>query len=132
MKYVSLLLAVLLCACVGKKGDQGIQGLPGSNGIDGTNGVDGAQGPQGLPGPQGIPGPTGQDGTQITVVQFCPNDTPSYPSTFPEVGVCIDNQLYAVYSTHGGFLALLTPGIYNSNAVGSNCDFTVLPNCQIQ
>jgi len=86
------------------------------------------QGPQGI---QGDAGPRGADGTQITIVQFCPGVTPTYPTTFPEVGLCIDNQLYAVYSANNGFLVLVTPGRYSSNAIGSSCSFTVLPNCVV-
>jgi hypothetical protein len=82
------------------------------------------------PGPQGAQGQAGANGTTISSVQFCPG-VPSYPSTFPEVGFCIDNNLYAVYSYNNGFLTLIPPGYYNSNAVGSNCNFTVLPNCQV-
>lgn len=66
-----------------------------------------------------------------TMVQFCPG-TAVYPSSFPEVGICLNNQIYAVYSVNSGFLTLIPPGNYSSNAVGSSCNFTVLPNCQIQ
>lgn len=96
----------------------------------------GPQGPQGNPGtpgeigPTGPQGPRGADGTPVSTIQFCPG-TPSYPSRFPEVGVCIDGNLYAVYSTNGGFLALLTPGRYSSNAVGSRCSFTVFSGCSV-
>lgn len=67
----------------------------------------------------------------ITPVQFCPNVTPTYPTTFPEVAFCIQGNLYAVYSANDGFLTLIPPGVYSSNAVGSSCTFTVLNNCQI-
>lgn len=83
-------------------------------------------------GPQGIPGQPGAPGTTIEPVQFCPGVTTAYPTTFPEVGFCIDGNLYAVYSTNDGFLTLVPPGLYQSNAVGSACTFTVLPNCVIQ
>lgn len=94
-------------------------------------GKDGAQGPQGITGNDGIPGvtgpqgPAGADGTQISVVQFCPNDVPTYPTTFPEVGLLINGSIYAVYSTPGAFLTLIPPGLYTSAAVGSSCNFTV-------
>lgn len=91
----------------------------------------GPQGPQGATGATGLQGPPGANGTQITVIQFCPG-TPSYPSTFPEVGLCINEQIYAVYSANDGFLTLVTPGYYASNAIGSACNFTVLPNCVVQ
>jgi hypothetical protein len=64
------------------------------------------------------------NGTIIQPVQFCPG-TPNYPAVFPEVGFKINNQIYAVYSLNNGFLTLLTPGYYSSNAVGSACNFTV-------
>jgi hypothetical protein len=76
-------------------------------------------------------GQNGQPGTQVTMIRFCPNVTPSYPSTFPEYGFCIDNNMYGVYSTNGGFLSLLPPGLYISNAVGSSCNFTIAANCQV-
>src|ERR1700677_3652665 len=58
----------------------------------------------------------------IEPVQFCPG-TPSYPSTFPEVGWCLNGELYAVYSSNDGFLTLIPPGNYQSNAIGSSCNF---------
>lgn len=67
---------------------------------------------------------------QITIVQLCPG-TPTYPSTFPEDAECIDNALYAVYSANDGFLTELTPGLYQSNAIGSSCTFTVAANCVV-
>ena len=92
--------------------------LNGTNGVDGQNGHDGANGQDGSP------------GTLVRSVKFC-TDEPSYPTTFPEVGFCIDNQLYAVYSANGGFLTRLEPGTWASNAVGSSCIFTVGANCQV-
>jgi hypothetical protein len=94
------------------------------------------QGPQGIPGPQGSPGnigpqgPKGQDGTQITVIQFC-TGAPQYPTNFPETGLCINDKIYAVYSANDGFLTEITPGRYVSNAVGSSCSFQVLDHCVI-
>lgn len=82
-------------------------------------------------GKDGAQGPTGSDGTVITPVQFCQGVTPTYPSTFPESGLCINGSIYAVYSQYNGFLALIPPGTYTSQAVGSACNFTVLPNCQV-
>lgn len=75
-------------------------------------------------------GSNGTPGTLITPIQFCPG-TISYPSTFPEVGFCINQTLYAVYSANDGFLTALPEGAYNSNAIGSTCSFTVTPNCGI-
>jgi hypothetical protein len=85
----------------------------------------------GTPGLPGVNGTNGTNATPVTTVQFCPGST-NYPSTFLEYGICLNNEIYGVYSVNGGFLALLPPGAYNSNAVGSTCNFTILPNCGIQ
>jgi hypothetical protein len=69
-------------------------------------------------------------GTVITPVQFCPGTT-SYPGEFNEVGFCINNNLYAVYSANNGFLTYIPNGYYNSNAIGSSCNFYVNSNCVI-
>lgn len=100
---------------------------------NGSNGVIGPVGPKGDPG-QSIEGPAGspgQPGTQITTIQFCQGITPTYPSTFPEIGICIANQLYAVYSANGGFMVFLTPGTYSSNGINASCTFTVGDNCEV-
>lgn len=140
------------------RGKQGLQGSPakplpvlvrpatasecpygGSNVTIGTavtsicNGATGSTGSTGSPG-ESIVGPAGSNGipgTVISIVQFCPGVVASYPTTFPEVGLCIDSKLYAVYSANEGFLAYIPPGLYESNAVGSACTFTVLENCVI-
>jgi len=70
------------------------------------------------------------NGTQLQIVQFCPGTT-NYPNEFNEIGICVDNNLYANYSLNNGFLTLVPPGYYNSNAVGSNCNFTVTSSCGI-
>ena len=133
MKYLVILLMVVACRGPrGDHGDLGSTGAQGPTGSNGSNGVNGSQGPQGIQGPAGIDGLNGADGTQITVVQFCKDVTPSYPSTFPESGLCINGNLYGVYSANDGFLAYLPPGAYYSNAVGSNCNFTILLNCVVQ
>lgn len=108
--------------------------LNGATGKDGTNGKDGSNGVDGTNGSNGADGKDGNDGTPGTVIapiKFCPGE-PSYPSTFIEYGFCIQNNLYAVYSTNGGFMALIPPGRYTSNAVNSRCDFTVKVNCEIE
>jgi hypothetical protein len=125
MKRLLLLLMISISAC---KGNQGSVGPQGPVGIPGETGPQGAIGPAGT---NGINGANGSNGTVITVVQFCPGVDPSYPSTFPEVGLCINNNIYAVYSANDGFLTLITPGLYESNAVGSSCTFTVGDNCEI-
>jgi hypothetical protein len=73
------------------------------------------------------------DGTHSTIdelnfVQFCPGQT-TYPNEFNEIGICYLGNLYAVYSIPGAFLTLITPGLYESNAIGSSCTFIVQPNC---
>jgi hypothetical protein len=93
-------------------------GRPGFNGADGRDGVDGQDGAPGAP------------GTLSTIVNLCDGET-TYPSKFVEVAVCFNNELYAVYSTNGGFFTKIPPGAYSSNAVGSKCDFTVLPGCEV-
>lgn len=143
MKYVIVCLVLGLVGCKGKSGDSivgqrgqvgaiGVVGPQGPAGNDGTNGVDGQNGTNGSNGLDGAVGPKGEDGTVITPIQFCPNVVPTYPSTFPESGLCINGNIFAVYSANDGFLALIPPGVYSSNAIGSSCTFTVLANCQIQ
>lgn len=91
----------------------------------------GLQGNVGAIGPTGTQGVPGQDITPVSLIQLCPG-TPVYPTTFIEYGICVGNSLYGVYSANGGFLAYLPPGNYTSNGIGSNCDFSILPNCVIQ
>src|SRR5579863_1830818 len=62
-----------------------LNGAPGQNGTDGTDGTNGTN---------------GTNGTIVTAIQFCPGVTPTYPSTFPEVGFCISENLWAVYSAN--------------------------------
>lgn len=108
MKYLILLLIITGCA---KSDFKSTPGLAGKDGTNGSNGIDGAK---------------------ITTIQFCKNSIPSYPAVFPEVGFCIDHQVYAVYSANDGFLVLVPPGAYYSNGINSSCTFTVLPDCVIQ
>lgn len=90
------------------------------------------EGPQGVAGADGADGADGQDITVVYAVQFCPSSfVPSYPSSFPEVGVCIGNNLYGVYSANNGFMVLLPPGTYSSNGINASCTFTILPNCEV-
>lgn len=103
-----------------------------ANGSNGTNGNDGTNGSDGTDGTNGTNGSNGIDATPITVVQLCaPSFVPSYPSVFPEVALCIDNNLYGVYSANGGFFSELTPGTYSSDGINSSCTLTVGPNCQV-
>jgi hypothetical protein len=84
----------------------------------------------GAPGADGSNGTNGVNGTLISPIQFCIGTT-TYPTTFLEVGFCINNTLYAVYSENSGFLTEVPPGTYASNAVGSSCTFVVGANCTI-
>jgi hypothetical protein len=82
----------------------------------------------------GAPGAVGPQGTEAVspyVVQFCPGVTAQYPSVFPESGICLSGQIWAVYSTNDGYGTLIPPGVYESTAVGSSCTFTVGPNCEV-
>jgi hypothetical protein len=98
------------------------------NGANGLNGEQGIQGVQGIPGIQGAQGAPGADGTVVTPVKFCANDN----STYPEYGLLIDDELYAVYwgRTPGSpnapqaFLTKLVAGNYQSTG-GNNCLFQV-------
>lgn len=125
---LSILFIVVLPGCApvyGSKGDPGAQGLPGLNGPQGPIGTPGDVGPIGPQGPAGSPG------TVVNVIQLCPNSVPKYPTVFPEQAICIENNLYAVYSVPGAFLTVLPPGEYLSSAIGSECDFTVESGCVI-
>jgi len=90
-------------------------------------------GPSGAPGQSivGPPGPASSPMPQVTVVELCHTCVPSYPGTFAEYGLCIDNVLYGVYSEQGGFLAELPPGNYSSNGINCSCNLTVGTNCQV-
>lgn len=108
---LTLLVAGVVVALSGCRGDRGEDGMSiqGEQGISGTNGINGIN---------------GVDAAPTTFVKLC-NETPSYPSTFVEYGICLQGKLYGVYSTNGGFLTYLPNGRYRSKAVGSCCDFTV-------
>lgn len=93
------------------------------------NGKDGSPG-QSIVGPRGDKGDPGVNLSPITIVQFCPGQT-IYPSVFQEVGFCIAGSIYGTYSANDGFTALLPPGSYYSNAIGSSCDFNIGANCAI-
>lgn len=114
MKLILIMLFCLSCCLgCGKQGSRGQQGAVGPQGNIGTE------------------GPTGANGSTIMSVQLCGSCQAVYPSDFPETAFCIDGNLYGVYSTNGGFLALLPPGQYSSDGVGCSCVFSILENCQI-
>lgn len=71
-----------------------------------------------------VNGVNGTSGTIVSPLQFCPGVT-VYPSVFIEVGFIINGSVYAVYSANNGFMTVIPPGRYTSNAIGSRCDFTL-------
>lgn len=83
------------------------------NGINGTNGTNGV------------------NSTAISTVQFCPGYT-SYPSSFPEFGLCVNSAIFAVYwDGRNAWLAETVPGYYESTSTSAPCNFTVKTNCVI-
>lgn len=130
-----LALMVSMAACAPRKGDKGDTGATGATGQTGTIGPtgpagnNGNDGVDGTNGHDGATGPRGADGAIATVLQLCPGY--SNYGTFVETALCINNQLYGVYSANGGFLTLLAPGRYTSNGIGSACSFSVLPDCVV-
>lgn len=118
-------LTMLTVACAPVRGIKGDAGAPGQS----VTGPQGPAGHDGATGPTGDVGPRGSDGEIATVIQLCPGY--SNYGTFVETALCINNQLYGVYSANGGFLTLLAPGNYTSNAIGSACNLTVVANCGV-
>ncbi len=107
----------------------GVKISSGSNApVEVCNGVNGLNGENGIQGEQGIPGLNGANGSVITPVKFCEDDK----STFPEYGLLIDDELFAVYwgttpaspKTPQAFLTKLVAGNYKSTG-GNNCIFAV-------
>lgn len=105
----------------------GAQITCGANSTLITNGAPGRVGATGAQGVQGTPG------TSVTAVQFCSAYVPSYASSFPEVGFCLNNTLYGVYwDGRNAWLSSLPPGGYYSTSTGAPCNFTIGANCTIQ
>lgn len=89
-------------------GSTGIAGPAGANGTNGTNGT---------------------PGTVVSFVQFCPG---VQLVNFPEQGICINGNIYAVYWNGAtAFGTLLTPRQYTTTAISGNCTFTVGANCSV-
>lgn len=114
MKFILLSLSLIFLTNCGSQGY-----APNLIAVPGPKGDTGATGPTGSP---------GQNANPVTVVQLCPNSTAHYPNVFVEEALCINKQLYAVYSIPNAFLTVLTPGAYRSDAIGSACNFTVTQN----
>jgi len=121
----------------GERGEPGPAGAPGERGEAGPVGpassVPGPAGKDGATGPMGPMGPAGSPGNSVVAMRFCPSvGAPSYPTRFPEVGLCIGNSLYAVYwDGRNSWMAEVPPGSYRSTATGLGCNFTVGLSCQI-
>lgn len=137
----------------GQAGQEGPSGAPGSSGSPGegctstpvaATGVEGSIDQYGglmvtcangsnyiSNGAPGENGEAGTPGTTIKAIQFCPNVTPEYPSSFPESGLCIGGNMWGVFSENGGFWAELPPGEYSSDGINASCTFTIEPNCVI-
>lgn len=99
----------------------------GSSTVEVCHGSQGLQGAQGIQGQQGLQGIQGASGSVVTPVKFCPTDN----SSFPEYGLMIDGELYAVFwgptpasSAHQAFLSKVTSGNYVSTG-GNGCLFSV-------
>lgn len=128
MKYF-ILFVLLIVSLAGCGDNNGFIAVPGPQGAPGDPGP---QGNQGLAGPVGPTGTAGQDGTSITTVQLCSGYTSSYPSTFPEVALCIDGKLYAeYYSPPSSGLTYLPDGSYSSTQTSAPCNF-VVSGCTVQ
>ncbi len=118
MKFFTLtLLACILTACAGPKGDTGglgAQGLGGSNGLDGSNGTDGSN---------GLDGVAGRDGVNaiLEVVDPCGKQ-----ASFDEVLFRMsDGQLFAYFENGGSrYLTLIGAGSYVTTD-GTACYFSV-------
>lgn len=132
--YVFMILAIV--AALGSMSGCAIEGPPGVTGATGAQGERGLQGPKGdrgSDGKDGVDGAAGSNGADATfeLVKLCPG-TPSYPSRFIEYAIrASDGKLYGVYSANNGFLTYFPPGAYQSNAVGSSCNFTITVDNQI-
>lgn len=132
----SLVILLFVCALLLSCGpnDNTFIPIPGPRGLSGDQGNSGDKGDKGDQGNQGVQGPVGPGATplppapeQTTLVKLCADDS----STFPEYGLCIDEELYAVYwSGSYAFLAKIIVGNYMSTN-GTGCHFTVSANCEV-
>lgn len=121
-----LVIGNCACAPFAKEGPQGPAGQNGSNGQDGAPGQNGSDGSNGQ---DGADGTNGQDGTEVTIVRFCPG----YAATsYPEIGFCIKNKIYATFwDGRQSWTAEVPPGSYRSTSTGAPCNFTVTANCGV-
>lgn len=122
MKTLILVILLVLVGC--GKNDGSFYTVKGDKGDPGQSIV----GPAGSP---GLNGSNGQDASPITSVQLCGSCHASYPSTFPEIGLCINDKLYGVYSANGGFMVEIIPGTYSSNGINCTCTLVVSAHCVV-
>lgn len=81
---------------------------------------------------QYVQGPTVVQENKTKPIKLCEGET-SYPSSFPEYGLCIDNVLYGVFWMNGSaWLGEIAEGRYRSTSSSVKCNFTVKPNCVIE
>lgn len=123
---VTLCLLSSLMGCRGPEGRQGIS-VVGPKGDTGNTGANGATGATGVNGTNGTNGTNGADATPVTVVNLCPGV--SNYGVFVETAICLNGNLYAVYSIPNAFMTLIAPGNYTSAGIGSACNLTVSPGC---
>lgn len=113
----------------GPQGPQGEPGLPGAQGPQGERGQDGIAGVDGTDGIDGSDGVPGVPGTSVVPVPICPHIGGNYP----EVLLCIDNKLYAVF-TEGTVLTTryvqVPTGTYRTTD-GRMCLFRVTTGCTL-
>jgi hypothetical protein len=98
----------------GPKGEQGAKGDTGAAGQDGLDGADGLDGKDGL------------NGSSIMFITVCQS------GAYPEVLMCVDDKLYAVFDggPHKDRLVYLPPGNYRTTDDGG-CLFSVSSACNI-
>jgi hypothetical protein len=105
-----------------------IKGEPGPVGPVGPPGEVGPVGPAGRDG-ESIQGLPGTPGSQITPMTVCP----LAPGAYPEVLLCIDSALYAVFNDSGTTTryVMVPPGRYVSTD-GRQVQFSVADACEIE
>jgi hypothetical protein len=104
----------------GKAGDKGEPGRDGLSGKDGTDGINGSD---------GIDGSPGSPGSLIVPIIPCPSRVGQYP----EVLMCIDDKLYAVFVGSGlnsVRYSEIPPGRYQTTD-GRACNFSVTSGCTL-
>ena len=112
----------------GETGEQGEQGEKGDQGEAGEKGETGDQGEQGEKGDKGDQGFPGVNGSVVTTVIPCP----SLAGSYPEVLLCIDSKLYAVFNPNGTQTRYVeVPAGNYVTTDGRACIFTVVSACTI-